>query len=312
MIIRFAICGSNFEMPPKKKKAETVDDNQLPTSGSCDYAADSLPMIKAFQDMLDNRLKVQEEKLTAQMKGFFEDDILKYHKKTQEELQSIQDSQQFISAKFDEVLTSINSLKEENAQLKVENVNLKLEVNAMSQKIIKLEEGQEELKSYSRRDCLEFHGIPETPSENTDEIVKQICNLIDVDITEADVSVSHRLPTRRGTVKSIIAKFTRRNIRDKIYRQRSRLRNYTSSDIVLSHTSNKLYINESLTPSAKELFYKVREFCKMYKFKYVWTRYGKCYLKKNDQEHDTALSFTSLKEFEKFSTQFSATLLSQS
>lgn len=158
--------------------------------------------------MSGSRLNVKEEILKAQMKAFFNDDILKYHKKTQEELQAIQNNQQLISGKFDELLSAISSLKEENAQLKAENANLKLEVNAMAERITELEEVQEDLKSYSRRDCLELHGIPEMPGENTDEIVKNLYQLYNVDIEAADISVSHRLPTRRSAISPIIAKFT--------------------------------------------------------------------------------------------------------
>jgi cell division protein FtsB len=216
------------------------------------------------------------------MKEIFKEDVLTYHKKTQEELQSIQDSQSFISSKFDELLKSVDSLKVENTQLKTENINLKAEVSKMAAKITELEDGQEDLKLYSRRDCLEFHGIP--------EIVQQICNLIEVNIQPSDISVSHCLPAR-GNIRPIIAKFARRNVRDKVYSRRRRLRSFSSSNLGFSQTTNNLYINESLTPKAKELFYKVREFRKSYNFKYVWTRYGKCYLLKNDTDQDIA-SFT--------------------
>ena len=166
--------------------------------------------------------------------------------------------------------------------------------------LTELEDGQEDLKLYSRRDCLEFHGIPESMlSENTDEIVQQICNLIEVNLQPSDISVSHRLPAR-GNIRPIIAKFTRRNVRDNVYSYRRCLRSFSSSNLGFSQTTNNLYINESLTPKAKELFYKVREFRKSYNFKYVWTRYGKCYLKTNDTDQDIA-SFTSLMAFEKFS-----------
>jgi hypothetical protein len=125
--------------------------------------------------------------------------------------------------------------------------------------LTELEDGQEDLKLYSRRDCLEFHGIPESMlSENTDEIVQQICNLIEVNLQPSDISVSHRT-----------AKFTRRNVRDNVYSYRRRLRSFSSSNLGFSQTTNNLYINESLTPKAKELFYKVREFRKSYNFKYV-------------------------------------------
>jgi hypothetical protein len=35
---------------------------------------------------------------------------------------------------------------------------------------------------YSRRDCLEFHGIPESHGENTDELVKRVGELVGVEV----------------------------------------------------------------------------------------------------------------------------------
>ncbi|CAB4035458.1 Hypothetical predicted protein, partial [Paramuricea clavata] len=146
--------------------------------------------------MLDSRLNMQEKNIEAQIKDL-SDVVRKQHKKSQEEMLVIQNSQNFIGAKFDELLAAVNSLKEENKQLKVENEKLKDEMNQMSSKILELEEAQEDLKLYSQRDCLEFHGVPEMPSENTDELVTEMCKLIAVDIQASDVSVSHRLPSRK-------------------------------------------------------------------------------------------------------------------
>ncbi|CAB4020018.1 Hypothetical predicted protein [Paramuricea clavata] len=127
-------------------------------------------------------------------------------------------------------------------------------MNQMSSKILELEEAQEDLKLYSRRDCLEFQGVPEMPSENTDELVTEMYA---------------------------------------VYHNKGRLRGLNSSNFVgISQSVNKLYIfNESLTPKAKELFYKVREF-----------PYGKSYVKKTDT--NAAVSFKSMKEFELFSANF--------
>ena len=39
----------------------------------------------------------------------------------------------------------------------------------------------EEQEQYLRRDCLVLSGIPKTSEENTDEIVKEVATLMDVD-----------------------------------------------------------------------------------------------------------------------------------
>ena len=47
---------------------------------------------------------------------------------------------------------------------------------------------------YTRRECLEIRGVPGTAGEDTNEIVKKIGALIEVDISDTDISVSHRIP----------------------------------------------------------------------------------------------------------------------
>jgi hypothetical protein len=59
-----------------------------------------------------------------------------------------------------------------------------------------------------------------------------------------------------------------------------------------------MYINESLTQREKELFYRVREFRRIHNFKYVWTKYGKPYLKKDEEAR--SISFGSAKDFDNF------------
>ena len=81
----------------------------------------------------------------------------------QNDLKAIQASQQFMSDKFDQIVTEIT-------QLKTENVQLKWEVNELNDKVSKLEEEQENINSYSRRDCLEFHWIPQKLTENTNNM----------------------------------------------------------------------------------------------------------------------------------------------
>jgi len=84
--------------------------------------------------------------------------------------------------------------------------------------------------------------------------------LVGVQITLNDISISHRLPSRRRSTPHIIAKFTNRRTKDLIYQNKGKLRSRSSSDIGYANTDNELYINESLTPRAKELYFKVREF----------------------------------------------------
>jgi chromosome segregation ATPase len=138
----------------------------------------------------------------------------KYHNITQDELREIKASQEFINAKFEQLSKTIEDLQCQNEFLKQENSQIKANATEMSNRIIQLEEDQEAQNIYSRRDCLELHGIPIQSGEDTDKLVQKVGDLVGTKIKNEDISISHRLPTRGNRTPIIIAKFTRRSVQD--------------------------------------------------------------------------------------------------
>ena len=270
-------------MPPKKKSAVA----QATIEEGFDNTSLLMENMISFEGILNKRLTEHTKELNVI--------VMKSKEALQNDLKAIQASQQFMSDKFDQILTEIT-------QLKAENVQLKREVNELNDKVSKLEEEQENINSYSRRDCLEFHGIPQNLTENTDELIMRVTNLVGVQITLNDISISHRLPSRRRSTPPIIDKCTNRRTKDLIYQNKGKLRSRSSSDIGYANTDNKLYINESLTPRTKELYFKVREFRNAHQFKYAWTKNGKSFLKENDDAR--SISFNTLQEFDRFKANY--------
>ena len=106
--------------------------------------------------------------MTQQSKQL-QDLFSQYWKNTEDDLQQVKTSQEFISGKFDEVLKAINELKSDYNLLCDENIMLKQCVNELQNKIAVIDNDCEGLKQYSRRDLLEVHGIPQNLEENTDK-----------------------------------------------------------------------------------------------------------------------------------------------
>lgn len=79
---------------------------------------------------------------------------------------------------------------------------------------------------------MEIRGIPvaATPSEEeTNNIAKDVAKLLGVDITENDISVSHRMSQSqkhkgKPGPPAIIVKFARRDVKDNFYRARKQLK----------------------------------------------------------------------------------------
>lgn len=97
------------------------------------------------------------------------------------------------------------------------------------------------------------------------------------------------LLVRLHAVPVIIAKFERRNVRDNLYTSRSKLRNITSKDLGFTrHVESKIFMAEGLTKKCKLLFKACLEKRREIGFQFIWTLYGKIYLRK-DKDSSTML-----------------------
>ena len=88
-------------------------------------------------------------------------------------------------------------MKDENKILQDENAILKATIHSIERSLESVSRANNDLEQYTRRECVEIRGIPvaATPSkEQTNNIVKDLGKLLGVDITENDISVSHRMP----------------------------------------------------------------------------------------------------------------------
>ena len=79
-------------------------------------------------------------------------------------------------------------------------------------------------EQYSRRNCLLIHGIDEENQENIDEVV---INVLNKEMDEEDIDRSDRLGNRKpdkSKPRPIIIKFSRYNVRAKIFKNKRKLK----------------------------------------------------------------------------------------
>ena len=141
-----------------------------------------------------------------------------------------------------------------------------------------------DLEQYTRRDCLEILGIPlpeDSRLEDTNDMLLQLSQKMDIPLERNDISVSHRIRSSRASVDpAIIVKFVRREMRESLYRSRKRLKSITTADLGFS-VDKQIFINESLTPKNKELFKDCVKFKNDKSYKFLWTNAGKIFLRRN-------------------------------
>ena len=183
-----------------------------------------------------------------------------------------------MKGKMDGLEEQAKTLAQENRRPRSDSAKMKKEISDLRSAI-------DEQAQYTRRDCLEIRGVPVTTGEDTNVTVKKIGALIDVDINDTDISISHRIPSSNDRASgstsfrhpAIVVKFTNRKNRDLFYKARSKLKSYNTSDIGLGRNGeSNIFIQESLTEAKTNLFKSCLKFRKDQKYKFIWTHYGGC------------------------------------
>ena len=206
-----------------------------------------------------------------------------------------------ISEHYDEQLilkeAEIKKLNEKVAKLESNNAELNSKVSALQNDI-------DAVDQYERRDSLILSGNA-VPSESDDEdsvhvVMETIRTQLNIPITEQDINVAHRLGRQRpGRSRPLIVKFMSRTKKSQVVRARISLPKPTPT------TNPAFFINESLTPIRRTLFYQMRQIRKNHKtdFKQLYTQDGKITVKlnaTNDRKH-VITNKTELEEFLKVS-----------
>ena len=209
------------------------------------------------------------------------------------EINELKTSQEFICSNYDNLKTEYDSLLRENKKQPEELRQL----NTHSEVLEKQSESEamklDQIEQYGRRQNLEFHGIPETESEDVTNIVVDISKVLGVYIGKQDISIAHRLPAKRHRDKAaeppaIIAKFISAETCNRIYKHRSAARNLNENDFPVAGMS-KLYVNENLTQIRKRLLWKAKQMAKERDYAYIWTTNGRILVRKDADTNAIAI-----------------------
>ena len=283
-------------MPPKRrpKNTNSQENGEVEQAVSDENLAmaTSTGSSNSLEALLDRRLNQQSEQINEL--------FVKFTQMTKIDLEEVKKSQEFLSAKFDGLIKSVSDLQAENIELRTQNDELRSRADKLEYQATTNMNDLEYQRQYSRRDLLEIQGVPVVQGEDTNAIVVKIVELIDPNMSfnANDISTSHRLPTTGNMIPPIIVKFTRRDVRDKIYQSKRRLYLKKASDMGMGYSQDaKLYINESLTRKMRILFKEVRAFKRSHDYKFAWTKNGTVFLKKTANPSCEVNTFTSIDEF---------------
>ena len=236
------------------KEPEDVNDNQL------------LIFIKEEMAKLSKSLDIKLQALESAIEGM------------REGQNSIVNSLSFLNEQFEELKVKTEKLEKTNKDQEKKNNNLE-------RRLVEINGRLNDLDQYHRRINLEVVGVPEQREEDPEKIVQRLAKLVSPEITARDFDVVHRLGKSSEENKyprPIIVRFTNRRARNTFYDARKKLKNYSAKD--LGYRSDaKIFINENLIPSTKELLKEVNKARRDAGYKFLWTQNGRICLRKNDK-----------------------------
>lgn len=193
-------------------------------------------------------------------------------------------SYELLSEKLDE---NTRAVSEHNNSLEkcLQQIDSLVEQNKrLTRRVVELEQKVEDLEQYSRSNAVEIHGIPEEQHEDVIKVVQEVGKALDIDITESMIDACHRLGRSRGANSpppGIIVKFVRRLDKEEMLRKR-RVKSNLSTRHMNLRMDQPVYVNESLSPARKRLFAEARQLKRQKKFKFLWVRGGKIFLRQEE------------------------------
>lgn len=171
----------------------------------------------------------------------------------------------------------------------VKNIN-----NLLSKRLVDMERQCWANAQYSRRECLELVGIPQSvKDDNLEEVVTQIVNKVGINITERDMQAVHRI----GKEGRTIIKFANRKDCQALLKVKRDLNKLTMEDFGFEE-KNKIYVNESLCPYYRVLWAKCKKLHHLQKIFSFYTSNGSVKIKIN--ENDKGITITHTADFEKY------------
>lgn len=190
-------------------------------------------------------------------------------------------SQEFISSKYDEMLSKLNSNNELINNMSKTIESLVGKVKERDEVISQLTTRLNHLEQYGRNCNLELCEVKETEGENLENIVLNVAKKMDIYLEPNDIDIVHRLPGKKDKIRSIIVQFSSRKKRDEFIVKKNKIK-VTNNDAARNGSDSKIYVNENMTPYFKNLLWKTKTAAHANGYTFAWFRFGRILVRKDE------------------------------
>ena len=154
-----------------------------------------------------------------------------------------------------DVIRSIEVLKLQLAEVIGENIQIKETLNSQQRKIVQLEQDLDDLQQYGRRENVCFTNLKFGDDAPVMQQVIDLCDEINVTVTDTDFVDVHPLPVKNGRAKRVVARFKDRKLAQKVMAARKGSKNINpTKKAQLAADPNKGFgIQPNITPKRSAL-----------------------------------------------------------
>ncbi|XP_072932667.1 uncharacterized protein [Epargyreus clarus] len=165
------------------------------------------------------------------------------------------------------------------------------DASKMEETIVELKNQLNDRDQASYLTDIEIANVEEIKGENPLNIVTLLATKIGVPLEERDVvsatrtGVRHHHDNVSGAEKlrprPLVVRLARRTVRDQLLRAARVRRGADTAGLIAGAEPRRFYVNERLTRTNRQLFYKVREEGRRKGWRYMWTRDGCIYARRD-------------------------------
>ena len=161
----------------------------------------TLASIESMVDGINNRICRVEERLYK-----VEEKLCKVGD-LEIKVVSLEDSQDFLSKRYEAQDKNIKEIKDTNSRLQKESNIFWSKIHQLTKGLAEEQLKRNNLEQYGRREMIEISGIPHEQKEACIELAHQVCKLAAVDIKKEKIEIARRI--KNG---DIIIKFTDQHV----------------------------------------------------------------------------------------------------
>lgn len=203
--------------------------------------------------------------------------VVEEFKELKKEISELRKSCEYASAKLDDYDAKLVHVDRKIGEIS----NLQIVVTSTQNTMTGLKAEVEAMEQWARLSNVEIRGVPFKKDENLFKVVESIGKAAGYEIQRSQLNYISRVPTYSKD-KNIVVSFINRYVKEEFIAAARSFKELKASDIGFSNSTQRIFVNDHLTPASKNLLSKAKQKASDLGYIYKWVKYGKNHIRKND------------------------------